>query len=155
MTRNFAGGSFPFVVDEGFQVVFRSTRGRWVRIASALASLLVAAFCLGLLLQEESPGKLAWLVASLFVLVASMVFFLVGRALDPGHVVVDGSLRTVELPKGAQLSFQRIRSICCREEGVLRLLLDEGEIRLVQRGRAQAEEAGRAVSRLLGHPWDP
>src|SRR5690606_11533384 len=141
-------GRYPFQADEGFQAVFRSQRGRWIRLAFPLASLAVVVAIFVLVLREGSPTPLTWFVASLFAAAVIVVFYLLRNAWDPGPVVVDGAMRLVHLPRGAQIDFDRIRAVSV-EAGpprpAVRLDLDDGVLRLWQPGADDAMKAGEAV----------
>jgi hypothetical protein len=146
-------GRFYFQVDEGFQVVFRSQRGRWIHLAFPLASLAVVVAIFVLVLREGAPTALTWLVASLFALAAIVVLYLLRNAWDPGPVVVDGSMRRITLPRGAEVPFERVRGVATEVGGtrpLVRIHLEDGELLLWQRRQEDARRAGEAVARLIG-----
>ncbi len=149
------GGRYAFAADDGFRVVFRPTnRGRGFALF-ALASLVIIGFTLRLLLREPRFDPLAWGIAGLLDFAAIFSLHIVRRALATGRLIVDGAEARIFLSGGAEVRFDRLRSLHVVRQGAIAhlcLLHEEGMIRVGPRPVDEIERAAAAVSRIVGLP---
>ncbi|AKU91305.1 hypothetical protein [Vulgatibacter incomptus] len=149
------GGRYVFDADDGFRVVFRPA-DRWRLLAAfVVTSLAIVGFTVAILLREPKFEPLAWGIAATGDFAVICALHIVRMGLAKGRIAVDAAEQRIFLPQGAEVAFDRLRSLkLTRRGGLAEIVLvhEEGLIRFGARPAAESELAAAAIARITGLP---